>query len=57
MHENDFFQERCIAIENDLLADEQMQIDKRQDSTCTSSMSLLLNKNQYFFRKNSAVKQ
>ena len=30
-----FSQEKMIAIENDLLADEQIQIDKRQDSTCT----------------------
>ena len=35
---------RWIAIKNDLLADEQMQIDKRQDSACTSSMSIVLNK-------------
>ena len=39
-----FTKKRCIAIENDLLADEQMHIDKRQDSTCTLSMSLMLNK-------------
>ena len=45
MHENYFFsRKRCIAIKNDLLADEQMHIDKRQDSTCTLSMSLVLTK-------------
>ena len=45
MHENCFFsRKRCIAIKNDFLADEQMHIDKRQDSTCTLSMSLVLNK-------------
>ena len=43
-----FARKRYIAIENDLLADEQMQIDKTQDSTRTSSMSLVLNKRNIY---------
>ena len=37
-----FPRKRCIAIKNYLLADEQMQIDKSQDSTCTSSSPIRL---------------
>ena len=37
---------RWIAIENDLLADEQMQIDKKQDSTYTSSMLYTIKYNE-----------
>ena len=49
MHENYFSsRKRCILIENDLPADEQMLIDKREDSTFTLSMSLVLNKSNIF---------